>query len=283
MGAGRSGSTILGTALGNCHDAFFAGELDAYTRRGGVPTNEDLSTGAFWSRVRQRLELFGASASPEWHKWFEHPSSLFRRRRRPARKAYAQFNECLYRAVAAEAQVSVVIDSSHYPLRRWRLRDIGIEVHTVYLVRNPVSVVHSLQTDIDPKTRIAANAYLWIVSCLAEVVYLGLIGTKARVRYEDFLREPQAELTRIGWECGLDPSAIRFDNLRTGPVFAGNRLIKRGTVALRPLDPARAHPADRFSERMQWIWMKRYGYGTSILPQRIRSGASCGSRWCRRT
>ena len=176
-----------------------------------------------------------------------------------------RFNERLYRAIAAEAHVSVVIDSSHYPLRRWRLRDVGIEVHTVYLVRNPVSVVRSLQTDINPKTRFAANAYLWIVSCLAEVVYFRLNGTKAKVRYEDFLREPEAELTRIGRACGLDPSAIPFDNLRTGPVFAGNRLIKCGNVALRSLDSAGTHPADRFSARMQWIWIKRYGYGPSML------------------
>ncbi len=277
MGAGRSGSTIFGTALGNCHNAFFAGELDVYTRRRGMPTNEEPSTEAFWSRVRQRLELSGATANAEWHKLFEHPSSLFRRRRRKDRRAYARFNECLYQAVAAEAQVSVVIDSSHYPLRRWRLRDSGIEVHTVHLVRHPVSVVRSLQTDINPKTRFAANAYLWIVWCLAEVVYFGLVGTKSKVRYEDFLREPQAELARIGWECGLDPSAIRFDALRTGPVFAGNRLIRRGTVALRPLDPAEAPPADRFSERMQWAWIKRYGYGPSRLP-RTRSRTSQGSR-----
>jgi Sulfotransferase family len=260
MGAGRSGSTILGTALGNCPSAFFAGELGAYTARGGLPTNEDPSTEAFWFRVRQRLELSSTGPSPEWQRWFEHPSSLFRPRRRRVRSAYARFNECLYRAVAAEAQVPVVIDSSHYPLRRWRLRDIGIEVHTVHLVRHPVSVVRSLQTDISPKTRLAANVYLWIVCCLAELVYLRLRGGKSKVRYEDFVREPQAELARIGWECGLDPSAIRFDRLRTGPVFAGNRLIKCVTVALRPLVPAGADPADRLSERLQWVWIRRYGY-----------------------
>src|SRR2546423_15271469 len=41
MGAGRSGSTILGVTLGNCADVFFAGELDKWLALSGKPTGED--------------------------------------------------------------------------------------------------------------------------------------------------------------------------------------------------------------------------------------------------
>ncbi|HEX4467726.1 MAG TPA: hypothetical protein VH025_11110, partial [Solirubrobacteraceae bacterium] len=40
MGAGRSGSTILGVMLGNCEGIFYAGELDKWLPREGRPKRE---------------------------------------------------------------------------------------------------------------------------------------------------------------------------------------------------------------------------------------------------
>ena len=54
MGAGRSGSTILGVTLGNCERFFFAGELDKWLARSGVPQLEDAERIRFWSAVRGR-------------------------------------------------------------------------------------------------------------------------------------------------------------------------------------------------------------------------------------
>ena len=52
MGAGRSGSTTLGITLGNCEGVFYAGELDNWLVRSGVPPVEDSERARFWSQVR---------------------------------------------------------------------------------------------------------------------------------------------------------------------------------------------------------------------------------------
>src|ERR1700680_3872486 len=63
MGAGRSGSTVLGVTLGNCSGVFYAGELDAWLVRSGVPQLEGPERAQFWGAVRDNVdgaaELFG--------------------------------------------------------------------------------------------------------------------------------------------------------------------------------------------------------------------------------
>ena len=55
MGAGRSGSTILGVCLGNCDGVFYAGELDKWLPRKGRPAGEREERRELWSRVRERV------------------------------------------------------------------------------------------------------------------------------------------------------------------------------------------------------------------------------------
>lgn len=65
MGAGRSGSTILGVTLGNCEGVFYAGELDKWLTRSGQPTLGGQEREQFWQRVRARVsasDLFGYDA-----------------------------------------------------------------------------------------------------------------------------------------------------------------------------------------------------------------------------
>src|SRR5271154_7062919 len=104
MGAGRSGSTIFGVALGNCEGIFDAGELEAWLRRSGVPNFAGSERTQFWSGVRKTVgdhDLFGDKA------WLslEHSSSLYRVdrwwARRRLRVSYRQLTERLLHAVAS--------------------------------------------------------------------------------------------------------------------------------------------------------------------------------------
>src|SRR5947209_13698495 len=76
MGAGRSGSTILGIALGNCEGVFFAGELDKWLPRGGTPSLRDPERDRFWSGVRAQIPDTGAITGAE-ARAIERSSSLF--------------------------------------------------------------------------------------------------------------------------------------------------------------------------------------------------------------
>src|SRR2546428_5704812 len=49
MGAGHSGSTILGVALGNCDGVFFAGEVVEWMFRSGAPKFGGHERTRFWA------------------------------------------------------------------------------------------------------------------------------------------------------------------------------------------------------------------------------------------
>jgi sulfotransferase family protein len=259
MGAARSGSTIVGVALGNCLGAFYAGELDLYPALGGTPTAPGERRAEFWSRVRRQLARAGHTPKPQWRRWFEHPSSLANGGHFRSARAYRAFNAALFQTVATEARSTVVVDSSHHPLRRLRLgRHPSIGFCTLYLVRDPVGVVRALETDISPKSWLSANAYVWCVYTLAEIIFLIVRTPKLRIRFEDFVADPAETTRKIAEACpDLDTSAVDYDRLCTGLPLAGNRLIREASVGVR----AGVDPTDRDITRwLQLPWRLRYGY-----------------------
>ena len=85
MGAGHSGSTILGVALGNCDGVLFAGELDKWFARSGVPRRSGAELASFWEAVSRDVGdeqgLFAARTG-----WLERSSALLDPRKWPTRR-----------------------------------------------------------------------------------------------------------------------------------------------------------------------------------------------------
>jgi hypothetical protein len=239
MGAGRSGSTILGVALGNCANVFFAGELDRWLARSGVPHDGSERT-RFWSIVRDEVddaaELFGGKTT-----CLERSSALLDIRkwplRRRLRQRYRHVSEELYLAIRRVTGVTHIVDTSHYPMRARELRALqGIDLYLLFLVRDPQSIVASLGRDDVPERRFGvptANAYLWLTYVLSVFVFLRHPRDRRLfVRHEDFVADPEGVLRQILHRC--DSSALPPDlkSLRTGVPFHGNRLVKSGVVAV---------------------------------------------------
>jgi hypothetical protein len=236
MGAGRSGSTLLGILLGNGPGVFYAGELDAWMRRGGTPNGDGDDLAAFWSGVSDHMTPWREGPRPDFFSTLEHPRALLARRR-PDRAAYRRYNRDLYRAIAAAARSGVVVDSSHFPLRRWHLRSLdGIDVYTILLVRDPRALVQAFQKPVQkPKPPWAAALYVWAVLALSSVVYATLPRDRRTVvRYEDLVADPRGELARLSAWLGTDLRAVDPERLVPGPVFQGNRMRTQPIVRVDP-------------------------------------------------
>jgi hypothetical protein len=240
MGAGRSGSTILGVALGNCDGVVFAGELDKWFAREGAPRREDPRLRSFWNQVLDEVgdaqDVFAGRTG-----WLERSSSLLDSRkwrtRRRLRARYRSVSQQLYLAVAQVAQATHIVDSSHYPLRAHELQALeGIDLHLLYLVRDPQSVVASLGRRDVAERRFgvaASNAYLWLTNLLSLLVFLRHPRERRLfVRHEDFVADPRGVLAQI--LAGAESSSATPDlhSLRTGVPFHGNRLVRDEVVAL---------------------------------------------------
>jgi Sulfotransferase family len=240
MGAGRSGSTILGVALGNCAHVFFAGELDHWLVRAGRPSSRRAETERFWGAILQDMgdqaALFGGATTS-----LERSSALLDVRRWPRRRLlrarYRQASERLYRTIACATGATHIVDTSHYPLRAREMRALeGIEVFLVYLVRDGRSVVASLgRRDVRERTfgPLTANAYLWLTHALSTLVFLSHPRRRRLlVRYEELVRNPELVLGAVLRQCECDAAPPRLAELRTGVPFHGNRLIEADSVAL---------------------------------------------------
>lgn len=248
MGAGHSGSTILGLALGNCSDSFYAGEVDEWLITAGAPNLGGAERAEFWAKVREQMratraeELFGGQVN----RLVERSSALLRPRRWPARRAllrlYREVAGQLFAAIAGTAGVSHVVDTSHFPLRARELQKLsGVQLHLVLLVRDPQDVVASNVREIsrhevaERRVRIlATNAELWLTHLMSVLVFLR--QPRARrvfVRYESFVADPEGVMAQIIDSLGTGVAAPDMSALRGGVALQGNSLIMSETIAVK--------------------------------------------------
>jgi hypothetical protein len=266
MGAGHSGSTILGITLGNCEGFFYAGELEEWVMTADRPRWGGVDRQEFWTAVRDRVEgadgLFGGAAN----RCVERSSASFRidlwRARRRLRPLYKQVAEDLIRAVADAAQARYVVDTSHFPLRARELRELpGIELYLIYLVRDPREVVASNTRELSPHEvaetrwrRLTMNANLWLTQLLALRTFQSHPRERRIfVRHEDFLADPQGVTRQILDMLGSDAALPDLQGLAVGAPLQGNQLIRSDVVSVRRAGRRRP-PRDATTQLLQAVW-----------------------------
>jgi hypothetical protein len=266
MGAGHSGSTILGVTLGNCEKFFYAGELEEWLLRSGVPKFGGLERTRFWRSVAENVhgadDLFG----PEVRETLERSASVLRPRtwsaRRRLRKRYGRVAEDLYRAVAGVADATHVVDTSHFPLRALELQHVsGIDLYLVFLVRNPHGVIESYLKPINRHASaermlrvITKNVDLWLTHIIAVSVFLRhRRDRRLFVRHEDFVADPQAVVREILDHVESSSALPDFTSLKTGFPIQGNPLLWSEEVSVRakPATPVRG---SRITTLLQRPW-----------------------------
>jgi hypothetical protein len=244
MGAGHSGSTILGVALGNCGGFFYAGEIEEWLVKSGAPSWADAPRREFWSRVGARVDgsrLFGPGAA----RAIERSSSLLRpdrlRERRALRRPYRQVSEALLRAIAEVSGCGQIVDTSHFPLRARELsRLAGVEVYIVFLVRDAQAVVDSNLRELRPHEvaerrlrTLAMIANLALTLAVSAVVFLRHPRSRRLfLRHEQFIADPSAALRAILEMAGSEAPLPDLSALRVGAPIEGNRLIRSETIAI---------------------------------------------------
>jgi sulfotransferase family protein len=265
MGAGHSGSTILGVALGNCSDFFFAGEVEEWLVKSGKPPWADAEQAAFWQTVAAETDgadLFGSKAVPA----IERSSALLRVDRWPTRRRllsrYRRVSEELLCAISRTAGASNVIDTSHFPLRARELKKLdAIDLYLVFLVRDPHGVIDSNLRQFkaheiaERRLRtLVLNVNLWFTLLMSVVVFHGQRRDRRLfLRHETFVEDPESVLRQILELVGSQAATPDLEELRVGAPLEGNRLIRRGVISLKR-QPQRAERASLLTSVMQLPW-----------------------------
>jgi sulfotransferase family protein len=250
MGAGHSGSTILGVTLGNCERCFYAGEVEEWLVRAGQPQWGASDRQRFWGEVTEQVDgrgLFGTVVN----RYVERSSAALRPERWPARarmlKRYRRVCAELFGAIARTADARYVVDSSHFPLRARELEKAkGIELYLIFLVRDPQSVIDSNTRELSEHEvaerrwrALEMNANMWLTQLLSILVFLRHPRERRIfLRYEDLVADPEGVLRQLLDTVGSNAAIPDLQALGIGAPLQGNRLIRTDTIALRRSVPA---------------------------------------------
>jgi hypothetical protein len=231
-GTGRSGSTLLDRLVSTHRHFCSIGELRFIWERSygqnqlcgcGLPFHQC----SFWKEVS--YNAFGVDpADVDQTAIIKLKESIDRIRyapwlvqsRRPKRyqtalSAYGKMIERLYAAVVEVSGTQVIVDSSKDPTHGLVLSQLpGLEVHVVHLVRDPRAVafswkrprkrpeIHWKAEDM-PIERVSTSATRWMMHNTQAELFSKSAASYSRLRYEDFLVDPSATLTKIyapfGW------------------------------------------------------------------------------------
>ena len=305
-GYGRSGSTILDMLLGSHPQMIGTGEV--FRLFEGWQAGENCSCGQaltdcpFWTAVMARLRAdmpgMEPSEADRLTRSVEGPTGAILPHPRIPEEARAQYG-ALWRSVlagiAAEAGVRYVVDSSKSTRetggRALALAALaGASVRVVHLVRDPRAVAWSLLRGSNRKleagepARLAGGSARPLVGWVAANLRAAAAGRRlptAMLRYEDLVRNPEAEIARLGRELHLDLSTviegIRSDDPIPGSHgVAGNRLRRSGRQRLHEdREWASALPyRARLLAAVTWPMARRYGYDVSRVRRRQEGDAT---------
>lgn len=246
-GSGRSGSTLLERALGEIPGFVNVGELIDLFRR-DAPRRERCGCGqpvascTFWAGVGKRT--FDGWDSGQLAAVQRLRGRVARQRHLPRllalplagrgfRADVAAYGACyasLYRSIAVEADVSCVVDASKWPVQALALSRAGIDVRVIHLVRDVRGVAHSLskrgvarphalnEKEIMWSKQPTTAAARW-TTYQGQVELLPLCGVPvARVRYEDFVRQPRRTVEDALARLGLSRRTSELEHLGDGQV-----------------------------------------------------------------
>jgi len=290
LSAGRSGSTVLATLLGQAPGAFYAGELQPLWGPAWLP-DELCSCGQpvlrcpIWGSVLKDVlgDEVGAAIL-----------RLRRLRDRTARARHVLLPRCfagrareaadflaatarLYLAIQRATGCRVIIDTSKWPsysVVAGRIAELDWRV--VHLVRDPRAVAFSWgrpkrwkNAQGEQVVRLLPHqaAYYWLVQNGLIEAFRPRFAHYARVRYEDFAAEPQAVLSSLLDFIGVSAEPVSLEMLtqaRERHILGANPdRFTTGAIAVRPDDEwrQRMSRAARWAvTAITWPLMRRYGY-----------------------
>jgi hypothetical protein len=300
-GSARSGSTLLERMLAGLPGYCPVGELVFIWER-GLKRNDRCNCGErfldcpFWDQVGQAgfggwdqvdvSEAIRLRATVDRHRNLDRIAGLRRQGKLgPALNAYTALTGRLYQAVREVSGASVIVDSSKHASYALVLRNMpSFDFRLVHLVRRSHGVAHSWSKRVikpgvgDGSGFMSVHGSswaigLWIADNLLYDAVVRQLRWATRVRYEDLIAHPRAELTRIVGQLSLPAGGQAFSfldgasaELPATHAFSGNPRFRQGRVVLRADDDWRAsmsQPRRVMISAATWPLLRHYGYSTA--------------------
>lgn len=217
-GLGRSGATLLARLLGELPGVVALGDGSQLWRRvhegGRCGCGEPWRGCGFWCAVGEAA--FGGWDAVDVDRVLELRRRVERAwalpglvldRPQPEARAYAAYHRRVYAAASRIAGARVVIVSAEHSALPWSLRQTGLDLRVVHLVRDPRAVAHSGAGPVGRPGHAAATALRWNLHNTA-LSLLSRRGTPLfRLRYEALVAQPTAALRDLVEFAGVGATA----------------------------------------------------------------------------
>jgi hypothetical protein len=306
-GSARSGSTLLERMLAGFGGYCPVGELVFVWER-CVRRNDRCGCGErfagcpFWDQVGKSAfggwDQVDADQAIAWRTTIDRHRNLDRIAGLrgpgglgPAIAGYAALTDRLYQAVREVSGASVIVDSSKHVGYALVLRTLpSVDLRLLHLVRRSHGVAYSWSKRVrkpgvgDGRQYMSVHSPTWAVSLwIADNLLYDALGRRiprtARVRYEDLVADPRAELARITGElelpaAGATPAFLagQAAELPASHAISGNPMrFTSGNVELRADDEwrtAMSRPLRATITAATWPLLLRYGYPIAPWAQR---------------
>lgn len=314
-GSSRSGSTILGAALGQIAGFFCAGEMQRIWDKDWL-VDEHCSCGEpilscpYWSPIF--AEIIG-DYDPQLARQLRRArNSVVRLYGLPrllsarsldqlpvAVQNYVSLTERLYQTIARQTGCRVIVDTSKYPTYSYLLRLApSLDVRVVHLVRDARAVAYSwqrvksyptakgirhMERHTAPRSAVAWN----ILNGLADFLWERSAGRFCLIRYEDFVAHPRRAFEAIlnhADEPNAAPPLINEDTLdiRSHHIIAGNaNRFQTGRIRLS-LDSEWRHKLRRLDAllvtALTFPLLRKYGYAAPQVAPGLLIGQAVSGR-----
>jgi hypothetical protein len=294
-GWGRSGTTILDNVLGQTAGMFSVGEIQAIWQHGlaehrlcGCST--PLTCCDVWRRVFE--EAYGGFDRVDVGKMLElggrvrtrHLPLLLTPLRGQVEERvqdYLVHLAKLYSAIRSVTNCQVIVDSSKYLAYGQLVSSLpNVDLKLIHVIRDPRGTAYSWQRrkeNPDGKKSVMPVISPWKNSVYWDTfnVAAEFVGRKLspqsyrRLRYEDFIADPQGTVDRIQRWVGVLPDRTAFVGdhtvrLNTTHTVSGNpSRFKTGDVELRLDDEWKRKLAPSMGAQvaaLTWPLLERYGY-----------------------
>jgi Sulfotransferase family len=264
-GMTRSGTTLLCNLLNELPGFVGVGEARTYWRAMREPRwcgcGALVSECPFWAEVADWVERHGGPLDVDRARFLQlaHVRSLPLQLARLARAKesdsppgeYAQLMARLYAGIAAISGADVIVDSSKGPHDAYAISKFtDLDLWVIHLVRDPRGVAYSASrrlpnpdkpTGFMEQQQASEVAIRWVArNAVTEILLARRLGPRyIRVRYEDFVSNPDEAIGRISAMCTgrrerlpLSGDTISFS--RNHSVAGNPKRLAEGPVRIRP-------------------------------------------------
>lgn len=248
MGAGRSGTTLLATVLGESSQIVTLGELNQFLdyliENKRCSCAQHLSECEFWRPVvTELLTRYTIEELMEINEYQERteahsnivPSFFIKKER------YIKFQKELFDIIYEANPGTYFLDSSKYISRCLQLRRTkGMELKVIYTVRDVRGVINSfgkkVQTSKSPASTIL---YYSLINFFGQLFYWRTSKKDVmKLRYEDFVSQPTQSIQNIASfvQIPLDDIVSKLDKQEQfimPHIIGGNRMKNQSKIRLR--------------------------------------------------